>query len=336
MNKFIKRVIISFIIILLSTSILQGRIIGSGASFPANVYFQWAYDYAKITGNKINYQSVGSGTGIRQIITGTVDFGASDVPLKVKDLKKNNLIQFPTLVGVINIVVNIDGVKDFSLKLNNKILANIFLGKITKWNNPTIVALNKNIKLPNAKIVVIHRSDGSGTTANFTKYLSLISPEWKKEVGFGKSIKWKVGISGKGNEGISNLVKITKNSIAYVEESYKVFNKFSAVRLEAHSGKFVTTENKYVYDALKNSNFSKENGFATSLLYSKGDSYPIITATYILLRRDKIKKNIKIVKFIEYAYNKGDNSAMSLNFIPLNKKLKSTLIKYLKKEILKK
>lgn len=219
-------------------------ITGAGASFPYPIYAKWASDYKAQTGNQVNYQSIGSGGGQQQIIAKTVDFGASDDPLNAEKLQENNLLQFPAVIGGTVAVVNIDGVQPGQLKLSGQILGDIFLGKIKKWNDPAIAALNSGVTLPNADIVVVHRSDGSGTTFGWTNYLSKVNADWKSQVGEGKAVKWPVGQGGKGNEGVANYVGQLKNSIGYVEYAYAKQNNLAWTQLQNAAGKFVQPEQK--------------------------------------------------------------------------------------------
>ena len=244
----------------------QGSLNGAGASFPYPVYAGWAYMYKSETGVNVNYQSIGSGGGINQITAGTVDFGASDDPLPKAELDKSNLIQFPAITGGIVIIVNVDGLKNKKIVLDGKTTANIFMGKITMWNDAAIAKLNPNLKLPNAKITVIRRSDSSGTTAVFTKYLSETSSEWKNELGSGKSINWKTGIGAKGNDGVSNMVKKTKNSIGYTEYTYAEQLKLDYTNLVNKAGNTVEANMQTFQKAVESADWHKNPSYAISML----------------------------------------------------------------------
>ena len=313
----------------LTSSIAGDKINGAGASFPAPLYYDWAYNYQKDTHNKVNYQSIGSGGGIKQITKRVVNFGASDKPLKTKKLVKSKLFQFPAVIGSIVIAFNVKGIPDETLKLKNSVVADIFAGKITKWNDPLIMADNKGLNLPNETIVVAHRSDGSGTTYNFTYYLSGSSDNWKNNYGIGKAIDWAVGIGGKGNEGVSNLIKQTPNSIGYIENAYKEKNHFSAAVLTTASGKWVKAREKNFKAAAKYASWTKKDNFYAMLALQAGDnSYPIVAATFILLPTEKSEMNKKVIKFYDYAFKSGDASAKKLGYIPLPEATKTMIREY--------
>lgn len=312
-----------------SSSIAADKINGAGASFPAPLYYDWAYSYKKDTKNRINYQSIGSGGGIKQITKRIVNFGASDKPLNSKKLAKAKLLQFPAVIGSIVLAFNVDGIADETLKLSNDVVADIFAGKITKWNDAKIVADNSGIKLPNQKIIVVHRSDGSGTTYNFTYYLSGSSKNWKENFGTGKAVDWAVGIGGKGNEGVANLVKQTPYSIGYIENAYKEKNNLSAAVLKTASGKWVVANEDNFKAAAKYASWTKEDNFYAMLALQPGDnSYPIVAATFILLPIEKSKINKKVIKFYDYAFINGDNSAKKLGYIPLPQATKAMIREY--------
>ncbi len=315
---------------------LATDITGAGATFPYPVYAKWADTYKTQTGIGLNYQSIGSGGGIKQIEAKTVDFGASDKPLKPEDLEKNGLMQFPTVMGGVVPVVNIEGVEPGKLKLDGKVLAEIFLGKITKWNDPAIAALNKGIKLPAEDIAVVHRSDGSGTTFIFTNYLSKVSPEWKSAVGEDASVSWKTGTGGKGNEGVANFVKQIKNSIGYVEYAYALQNKMTYVQLKNHDGKFVEPNAASFKAAAAGAHWDKAPGFYEILTDEPGkDSWPISGATFILMHKvqDKPETAVEVLKFFDWAYNKGGQMAESLDYIPMPEKVVKLIRDAWKKEI---
>jgi len=312
-----------------TSSIAGDKINGAGASFPAPLYYDWAYNYKKDTKNSVNYQSIGSGGGIKQISKRIVNFGASDKPLNSKKLTKAKLLQFPAVIGSIVIAFNVDGIADETLKLSNNVVADIFAGKITMWNDAAIAADNKGLKLPNEKIIVVHRSDGSGTTYNFTYYLSGSSDNWKNNFGTGKAVDWAVGIGGKGNEGVANLVKQTPYSIGYIENAYKEKNHLSAAVLKTASGKWVVANETNFKAAAKYASWTKKDHFYAMLALQPGDnSYPIVAATFILLPTEKDAMNKKVTKFYDYAFKNGDKSAKKLGYIPLPEATKAMVREY--------
>jgi phosphate transport system substrate-binding protein len=304
---------------------------GAGATFPAPVYSAWAYEYNKVTGTKLNYQSLGSGAGQRQIVERTIDFGASDDPLTSDKLAKDKLIQFPTVVGGITPVINIAGIKAGELKLDANVLSKIFLGEIKKWDDAQIKKLNSTLNLPSTDITVVHRSDGSGTTAIFTHYLAETSSGWKTNVGEGKAISWPVGIGGKGNEGVANYVKMTPNSIGYVEFAYAKQNNLVSTKLKNKAGNFVDPNFDTFEDAAATANFDPKKDFYVWLTNSPGKkSWPIAGATFILMAKDKKIINAKTTKFFDWAYTNGDATAKKLVYIPLPKTLKNKVRAYWK------
>lgn len=295
------------------------KINGAGATFPAPCYYDWAYNYQKATKTRVNYQSIGSGGGIKQITERVVQFGATDAPLTPKELAASKLWQFPAVFGSLAVAHNIPGVKDEALKLKNSVVAEIFAGTITMWNDPKIVADNPGLNLPAQKIVVAHRSDGSGTTHVFTDYLSNVSPMWKSKFGTGKAIGWAVGVGGKGNEGVTNIIKQTPYSIGYIETSYKEKNNLPAATLQTASGKWVTARRANFQNAINNASWTKKDHFYGSLVAGKGDStYPIVAATYILMPRETPEVNAEVIKFFDYSFRNGDKAAEKLGYIPLS------------------
>ncbi len=299
-------------------------ITGAGASFPAPVYAKWADAYHKATGTKVNYQSVGSGAGIKQIQAKTVDFGASDAPLTDEQLAKDGLMQFPTVIGGVVPVVNVKGIAPGQLKLTGVVLGDIFLGKITKWNDPAIAALNTGVALPDAPIAVVRRADGSGTTYAFTEYLTKVSPGWKTEVGTGTAVKWPTGAGGKGNEGVSAFVMRLPDSIGYVEYAYAKQNKMSHVALQNADGNYVQPDDSNFKAAAANIDWSKS--FAQSLTNAKGkDAWPISTATFILvyMKPDKPAQTASALKFFDWAYANGDKAAADLDYVPFPDNVKN-------------
>ncbi|MGD9718046.1 MAG: phosphate ABC transporter substrate-binding protein PstS [Sulfurimonadaceae bacterium] len=315
--------------LLVGSAIAADKINGAGATFPAPLYYDWAFNYKKDTKNSVNYQSIGSGGGVKQITTRIVDFGASDEPVKTKELEKSKLLQFPATIGSIVVAFNVEGIADETLKLRNEVVADIFAGKITKWNDPKIVADNAGLKLPNAEIVTVHRSDGSGTTYNFTHFLTQSSQDWKNNFGTGKAVDWACGIGGKGNEGVTNLIKQTPNSIGYIENAYKEKNKLSAAVLQTASGKWVVANEENFKAAAKYATWTKEESFYGLLALQKGDnSYPIVAATFILLPKEKAQMNKQVIKFFDYAFKNGDASAKTLGYIPLPEETKQMIREY--------
>ena len=293
---------------------------GAGATFPYPVYAKWASAYAKQTGVKMNYQSIGSGGGIQQIEHNTVDFGASDAPLQVEELQKNDLIQFPTVMGGVVPVVNLPGITPGEMKLTPTVLADIYLGKIKKWNDPAIAAVNPGLTLPDRIISVVHRADGSGTTWIYTNYLSKVSPEWKKEVGNDKSVSWPTGVGGKGNEGVASYVRQIKGSIGYVEYAYALQNHMSHVKLQNHDGQFVDPTSDSFQAAAANADWEHTPGFYMVLTDQPGEkSWPITGATFILFHKKQDKPDIAraVLDFFAWAYAKGDKMAEELDYVPM-------------------
>jgi phosphate transport system substrate-binding protein len=304
---------------------------GAGATFPYPVYSAWAYDYNKVTGLKFNYQSIGSGGGVKQITSRTVDFGASDDPMKAEALSKDNLLQFPAVIGGVVPVVNIEGTRAGELKLDSEALCKIYLGEIKKWDDGKIKQLNPNAKLPGSEIAVVHRSDGSGTTAIFTNYLAQVCADWKSKVGEGKAVQWPLGIGGKGNEGVANYVKQTPNSIGYVEFAYAKQNKLTYTQVKNRAGNFVEPSFEAFEDAAESGDFDPKKDFYAWLNNTPGKtSWPIAGATFILLAKEKKDSNAKTVKFFDWAFKNGDTKAKELIYVPLPKSLKEKVRAYWK------
>ena len=306
---------------------------GAGATFPYPVYSAWAFDYNKVSGAKLNYQSIGSGGGIRQIINRTVDFGASDAPLKPEELNKDSLLQFPAVIGGVIPVVNIPGVKAGELRLDSDAACRIFMGNIKSWNDAKLRGLNPKLNLPDKEITVVHRSDGSGTTAIFTDYLSGICPEWKSNVGGGPSVNWPVGIGGKGNEGVTNYVNRVSYSIGYVEFAYAKQNNLAYTLLKNPAGDFVEPSFESFKDAADSGDFDPHKGFYLWLTNAPGkNAWPIAGATFILLGKEKKDSNINVVKFYDWAFKNGDATAARLIYVPLPESLKNKIRNYWKSE----
>lgn len=301
---------------------------GAGATFPAPLYAKWASEYAKATGNKVNYQSVGSGAGIRQIDAKTVDFGASDMPLKDEDLAKKGQLQFPTVIGGVVPVVNIQGIAPGQLKLTGQLIADIYLGKITKWTDPAITALNPGVKLPDAAIAPVRRADGSGTTFIFTNYLSKVSPEWKDKVGEGTAVNWPAGAGGKGNEGVAAFVGRLPNSIGYVEYAYVKQNKMTYALMKNKDGNFVPPSDTAFKAAAAGADWAKT--FYQILTEQPGkDAWPMSGATFILMykNQDKPANAAAALKFFTWAYANGDKMADDLDYVPMPASVKTAIEK---------
>lgn len=295
-------------------------ITGAGATFPYPIYAKWAQKFAEKTGVQLNYQSIGSGGGIKQIQAGTVDFGATDKPLDNATLSKNKLMQFPTVIGGVVPVINLEGINPGQIKLSPEVLANIFLGKITNWNDPAIAALNSGISLPDQHIIVVHRSDGSGTTFIFTDYLSKISEEWKNKVGENTAVDWPTGIGGKGNEGVAAYVQQVKGAIGYVEFAYAMQNQLTYVQLKNKNNQFVSPSIDSFSAAAIHANWQINNNFNEILTDQPGDnSWPITGATFILLHTNPADpgKTKTILQFFDWAYQNGQDMAIQLGYVPL-------------------
>lgn len=295
---------------------------GAGATFPYPVYAQWAYLYNKETGVKMNYQSIGSGGGIKQITAKTVDFGASDAPLKSDKLDKEGLLQFPMIMGGVVPVVNLPGIKPGGIKLTDKTLAGIFLGEITKWNDAKIAADNPGVNLPDKTVTVVHRADGSGTTWIFTNYLSKVSKSWKEKVGNAKSVKWPAGVGGKGNEGVAAYVQRIKGSIGYVEYAYALQNNLTYTLLKNRDGGFVAPTSETFQAAAASAEWEKAPGFYLVLTDQPGkQSWPITGASFILVHKEqKDAATIKAVfEFFNWCYANGGPTAEKLHYVPIPK-----------------
>jgi phosphate transport system substrate-binding protein len=312
------------------------QITGAGSTFVYPVLSAWAADYQKQAGTAINYQSIGSGGGIAQVEAGTVDFGATDQPLASDELAKNNLAQFPIVIGGIVPVVNISGIDAGKLKLTGPILADIYQGKITKWNDPAIVKINPGLNLPAAAIAAVHRSDGSGTTFNFTHYLSQVSPAWKAGPGEGKSVNWTGGVGGKGNEGVAGYVKQLPNAIGYVEYAYVVQNKMSYAVLQNAAGQFIAPSADSFAAAAATADWKNAKDFNLVMTNAPGaQAYPIAASTFILLPKqpkDKAKSDAAVA-FFKYALEKGQGQANKLDYVPLPNDLVQQIESYVSQNV---
>ena len=304
---------------------------GAGASFVYPAMSKWSADYNKATKNKINYQSIGSGGGIAQIKAATVDFGSSDAPLKAGDLTASNLAQFPSVMGAVVPVVNIPGMKPGSVKLTGPILADIFMGKITKWNDPSIAAVNPGVAFPDLKITVVHRSDGSGTTFNFVNYLSKVSDEWRAKVGEGTSVKWITGIGGKGNEGVAAYTKQIKGAIGYVELSYAITNKLNYTSVRNRAGNFIVPSKETIKAAAASADWAGVKDFSLVITDAPGDqAYPISATNFIMMQKKpkNAARNADVLKFFDWVYANGDQSAEAHGYVALPAELTAQIKAY--------
>lgn len=312
------------------------QITGAGSTFVYPVLSAWASDYQKQSGTSVNYQSIGSGGGISQVEAGTVDFGATDQPLAPDELAKNNLAQFPVIVGGIVPVVNITGIDSGKLKLTGPVLADIYAGKIKNWNDPAIVKINPGVNLPNAAIATVHRSDGSGTTFNFTHYLAQVSPTWKAGPGEGKSVSWPGGVGGKGNEGVAGYVKQLPNSLGYVEYAYVVQNHMTYALIQNSAGQFVAPSADAFAAAASTADWTHAQDFGLVMTNAPGPkAYPIAASTFVLLPKqpkDKAKSNA-VVAFFKYALENGQAQANKLDYVPLPSDLVKNIESYVSQNV---
>jgi len=314
---------------LVGVSALQAQdVVGAGASFPAPLYAKWAADYNKETGTKVNYQSVGSGAGLKQIEAKTVDFGASDMPLKDEDLKTKGLIQFPTVIGGVVPVVSIKGVAPGKLRLTGQVLGDIYLGKITMWDDKAIKALNPALALPANPISVVRRADGSGTSFIFTNYLSKVNKEWKDKVGEGTAVNWPVGAGGKGNEGVAAFVARLPNSIGYVEYAYVKQNKMAYALVQNSAGQYPEPDDLTFKAAAAGAEWNKT--FYQILTNQPGkDAWPLSGATFVLMqaKSDNMAKSQSVLKFLSWAFKGGDKTAEGLDYVPMPANVKTLIEK---------
>jgi len=318
----------ALVLAIFATTVSAQEVTGAGASFPAPLYSKWASDYNKSTGVRMNYQSVGSGAGITQITNKTVDFGASDAPLRDDDLAKRGLVQFPTVIGGVVPVVNIRGIAPGQMKLTGQVLGDIYLGKITRWNDPALKALNPTLPLPDAAIAPVRRADGSGTTFIFTNYLSKVNAEWKTRAGEGTAVNWPVGAGGKGNEGVAAFVGRLPNSIGYLEYAYVKQNKLTFAQMQNAAGVYVSPDDTTFKAAAAGADWSKS--FYQILTNQPGnESWPITGATFIMMHKLQAKPEqaAQALKFFEWAYKNGDAAAGTLEYVPMPPSVKTIIEK---------
>ncbi|MBR7781247.1 phosphate ABC transporter substrate-binding protein PstS [Undibacterium luofuense] len=320
MNRVVKS-LIAAVGVAATYSVAQAAdITGAGATFPYPIYAKWAEAYKKSTGNGLNYQSIGSGGGIKQIKAKTVDFGASDMPLKAEELDAEGLTQFPAVIGGVVPVVNVDGIAPGQLKMTGEVLAGIFGGKITKWNAAEIASINPGVKLPAEEITVVHRSDGSGTTFLWTDYLSKVSAEFKSSVGASTAVKWPVGLGGKGNEGVAANVQRIKNSIGYVEYAYVKRNKMTYTQMKNLDGQFVSPDDENFKAAAANADWAKAPGMYLVLTNQPGKAtWPVTGASFILMHKSQAEaeKGKEVLKFFDWAFKNGGQMAADLEYVPM-------------------
>lgn len=317
-TPFLRTIVLGSVLSLSGTVAFAQDVTGAGATFPAPLYAKWADAYNKATGAKVNYQSVGSSAGLRQIRAKTVDFGASDIPLSDADLAKDGLVQFPTVMGGVVPVVNVKGIQPGQIRLTGQLLGDIYLGKITKWNDPQLVALNPGVPLPDAAIAPVRRADGSGTTFIFTNYLSKVNAEWKSKVGEGAAVNWPTGAGGKGNEGVAAFVQRLPNSIGYVEYSYAKTNRMAHVKLRNASGNFVDPDDGTFKAAAAGASWDKT--FFQILTEQPGaQAWPITGATFIVMqaKQDNPAKAAASLRFFDWAFTNGDKMATDLEYVSL-------------------
>ena len=320
LNSIKSRVALLALASAFSAQAFAADVTGAGASFVYPVMTKWSADYAKATNNRVNYQSIGSGGGIAQIKAGTVDFGSSDAPLKPEELAKYGLAQFPSVIGGVVPIINVAGIAPGALRLDGATLADIFLGRIGKWNDPAIAALNPGLALPDQKITVVHRSDGSGTTFNFVNYLSKVSPEWKPKVGEGTTVQWPTGVGGKGNEGVAAYVKQIKGGIGYVELSYALQNRLAHASLKNAAGRFVQPSEESFAAAAASADWASSKDFFLVMTNAPGEaSWPITAINFILMyRKPKDVAGARNARdYFKWVYANGDAQARQLDYVPL-------------------
>ena len=319
-NQIVRSITVAAVAAMAFSAVHAADLTGAGATFPYPIYAKWAEAYKKSSGNGLNYQSIGSGGGIKQIKAKTVDFGASDMPLKADELNAEGLMQFPAIMGGVVTVVNLDGIAPGQMKLTGDVIAAIYLGKITKWNAPEITALNPGVKLPDAEITVVHRADGSGTSFLFTDYLSKVNPEFKTTVGAGTAVKLPAGVGGKGNEGVAANVQRIKGAIGYVEYAYAKKNKMSYTQLKNSDGQFVEPDDETFKAAAAGADWAKTPGFAVVLTNQPGKtSWPITGASFILMHKVQADgvKGKEVLKFFDWSYKNGGAMATELDYVAM-------------------
>jgi phosphate transport system substrate-binding protein len=320
MKQLLATILIGTTAAFASTAALAMDVTGAGSTFAYPIYAKWAEMYKKTSGNGLNYQSIGSGAGIKQIKAKTVDFGASDMPLSVEELNEAGLMQFPTIMGGVVTIVNLDGIAPGQLKLTGPVLADIYLGKVTKWNAPEIAALNPGVKLPAEDITVVHRADGSGTSFLFTNYLSQTNAEFKSKVGAGTAVKWAVGVGGKGNDGVAANVQRIKGAIGYVEWAYSKKNKLAHTQLKNHDGNYLQPGDEAFKAAAANADWAKAPGFGVVLTDQPGKAaWPIVGATFALVHKQQANaaKGKEVLSFFDYAFKNGTAAAAELDYVPM-------------------
>lgn len=318
MQKTVARCVAVALSLTAVSALAATNLTGAGGTFPAPVYNKWAADYNKVTGAKVNYQGIGSSGGVKQIIAKTVDFGASDAPMKEEDLAKNGLFQFPTVIGGVVLAVNIPGIKSGQLILDGKTVGDIYLGTIKKWNDPAITKLNPDVKLPDSNINVVRRADGSGTSFVFTSYLSKVNSDWSSKIGKGNTVNWPTGLGGKGNDGVAAFVQRLPGSIGYVEYAYAKQNNLAYTKLVDADGKPVEPSEQSFSDAAKGADWSQS--FAQDLTFQKGNNaWPITSTTFILVKKEQVSadKGEAVLKFFDWAYKNGGKTTTSLDYAPL-------------------
>lgn len=312
--------VVATLAVVVALPALAQQINGAGATFPAPLYAKWAEAAKPATGVEVNYQAIGSGGGQNQILNRTVDFGASDAPMNPDKLKSGNLLQIPMVMGAVVPIVNLPGVGDDELKLTGPVLADIYLGKITRWNDPKIAELNSGVKLPSVAVAPVYRADASGTSYVFTSYLSEVSADWKSKVGANTSVKWPAGAGARGNDGVAGTVKNTRGAIGYVENAYAAQNKLATTQLQNKAGNFVKPTMASFEAAAANADWAKAENFAVSLVNQPGpDSWPIVSATFLLITKDPkdVDRARLVLKWVAWDYSHGGDLARQLEYIPL-------------------
>ncbi|MDQ9170902.1 phosphate ABC transporter substrate-binding protein PstS [Oxalobacteraceae bacterium R-40] len=319
-HHFVKLLAVTTISLQALPAVQAAEITGAGATFPYPIYAKWAEAYKQATGTGLNYQSIGSGGGIKQIKAKTVDFGASDMPLKSEDLEKEGLMQFPAIMGGVVPVINIEGIKPGQLKLTGKVIADIYLGKVTKWTAPEIASLNPGMKLPAGDITVVHRADGSGTTFVWTDYLSKVSPDFKSTVGSGTAVKWPTGVGGKGNEGVAANVQRIKGAIGYVEYAYAKKNNIAHTQVQNKDGQYVQPDDETFKAAAAGADWAKTPGMGVILTDQPGkNTWPLASASFILMHKNQADaaKGKEVLKFFDWAYKNGGKMASELDYVAM-------------------